>query len=405
MTRMTNRKDTAFRYMATRSKTDSKGKISPNQQSRNFRKFFENFLFLDFLNLILKNKKKLIVEKYKTYVRIRITDENDTRFIPPAVLDSPEAMVTDSSNYKVTVTAENEPFSISVTRPDGAELFNTADGPLVYYDQFLQLTTRRAPSVYGFGETMHHQIQNDIDYVTQGVWARDESVAFDKNLYGHQPYSLALENDGRASGLLFFNAHPMDVVKTPEATLTFRAIGGQLDFFVFAGPSPEDVTRQYTSVIGRSYLFPYWSLGFQLCRWGYQNTKEVRDLIARNQQLGIPQDIQYVDIDYMDRQLDFTLDMDNYPDLPEFMVDTQKNSNMRWILIIDPAISADEHGDKAWQDEGKDYPTYTRGVDQNAYIKYGKDDGHKEEILLGKVWPFLPGQYPDRSNVVEGDGQ
>jgi alpha-glucosidase (family GH31 glycosyl hydrolase) len=41
-----------------------------------------------------------------------------------------------------------------------------------------------------------------------------------------------------------------------------------MDFFLFTGPTPEDVTRQYTHYFGRSYIFPYWSMGFQLCRNG-----------------------------------------------------------------------------------------------------------------------------------------
>ena len=41
---------------------------------------------------------------------------------------------------------------------------------------------------------------------------------------------------------------------TPQPTLTYRTIGGILDFYMFLGPEPETVVHQYTGVS------PYYSL-------------------------------------------------------------------------------------------------------------------------------------------------
>jgi alpha-glucosidase (family GH31 glycosyl hydrolase) len=45
-------------------------------------------------------------------------------------------------------------------------------------------------------------------------------------------------------------------------------IGGVLDIYVFLGPSPEDVIRQYHAVIGPPAMPPFWALGFHQCRCG-----------------------------------------------------------------------------------------------------------------------------------------
>lgn len=41
-----------------------------------------------------------------------------------------------------------------------------------------------------------------------------------------------------------------DVTFQPLPALTYRTIGGILDFYVFLGPTPELVTQQYTEVGG-----------------------------------------------------------------------------------------------------------------------------------------------------------
>jgi alpha-glucosidase (family GH31 glycosyl hydrolase) len=74
----------------------------------------------------------------------------------------------------------------------------------------------------------------------------------------------------------------------PNPGLTFRTIGGILEFFVFLGPEPESVVKQYSDVIGRTFMPPYFALGFQLSRWGYKNTGEIRQVIDRTRSVNIP---------------------------------------------------------------------------------------------------------------------
>ena len=74
----------------------------------------------------------------------------------------------------------------------------------------------------------------------------------------------------------------------PNPGLTFRAIGGMLEFFFFLGPEPESVVKQYSEVIGRTFMPPYFALGFQLSRWGYRNTSNIEAANNRTRELQIP---------------------------------------------------------------------------------------------------------------------
>jgi alpha-glucosidase (family GH31 glycosyl hydrolase) len=61
-----------------------------------------------------------------------------------------------------------------------------------------------------------------------------------------------------------------EVILQPAPAVTFRTLGGLLDFFIFLGPSPQKVIQQYTEVVGKPHMPPYWGLGFHLCRYVFR---------------------------------------------------------------------------------------------------------------------------------------
>lgn len=52
-----------------------------------------------------------------------------------------------------------------------------------------------------------------------------------------------------------------EIVLQPTPAITYRSVGGILDFYFFLGPTPSDVVAQYLDVVGLPELPPYWSLG------------------------------------------------------------------------------------------------------------------------------------------------
>ena len=71
--------------------------------------------------------------------------------------------------------------------------------------------------------------------------------------------------DGSAHGVLLLNSNGMDMVIT-DTQLQFRVIGGMVDLFVLAGPTPAAVMEQLTRIVGRPAMPPFWSLGFHQCK-------------------------------------------------------------------------------------------------------------------------------------------
>ncbi|NXG31947.1 SUIS protein, partial [Dromaius novaehollandiae] len=176
-----------------------------------------------------------------------------------------------------------------------------------------------------------------------------------------------------------------DVSLSPNPSLTFRTIGGILDFYVFLGPTPENVVQQYTEAIGRPHMPAYWSLGFQLSRWGYGSIDVLKETVDRMHYYDIPYDVQHSDIDYMERRLDFTYDKENYAGLPEY-IQQLKEEGMHYVLILDPFISKDE--------EPGTYKPYDLGEEMGVWVN--NSDGVTPAV--GKAFPDGHSVFPDYTN-------
>ncbi|XP_063023459.1 sucrase-isomaltase, intestinal isoform X1 [Melospiza melodia melodia] len=309
-------------------------------------------------------------------LQFKIYDYQNSRYEVPVPLNLPSSPSSSSQERLYDVSVQIKPFGIQVRRKStGTVIWNSALPTFTFSDMFIQISTRLASQyVYGFGEHEHRNFRHNMSWNTWGMFTRDQPPTYKLNSYGFHPFYMALEEDGNAHGVLLLNSNAMDVTFQPTPALTYRTIGGILDFYMVLGPTPELVVQEYTQLIGRPVMPPYWSLGFQLCRYGYANDSEVAQVVQEMKAAQIPHDVQYVDIDYMERNLDFTLSP-RFARLPA-LVNEIKADGMRFIIILDPAISANE----------TNYPAFTRGVEQDIFVQWP----NSKEILYSKVWSFLP---------------
>ncbi|XP_014903912.1 lysosomal alpha-glucosidase [Poecilia latipinna] len=293
---------------------------------------------------------------------------------------------TEAYTQDVLYTTEfqHDPFGFIVRRKsNGRVLMNTTVAPLLFADQYLQLSTSLASSlVSGLGEH-YTSLVLDLNWTSWTLWNRDMAPHADVNLYGSHPFYIVQEEDGLAHGVFLLNSNAIEVILQPTPALTWVSTGGILDLYIFLGPDPQSVIRQYLQVIGYPMMPPYWSLGFHLCRWGYTTTNATRMVAQRMHSANFPMDVQWNDLDYADKRRVFTFDPVRFGDLPDMVQEFHKKG-MKYILILDPGISSTSPPGT--------YPPFENGVKRDVFIKNATGD-----ILIGKVWPG-PTAFPDFTN-------
>lgn len=326
-------------------------------------------------------------------LRLEVMQETDSRLhftIRDSVISRYEVPLETPPAYShalaplYSLEFSPNPFGLIVRRSLGGQvLLNTSVAPLFFADQFLQLSTSLpTPYITGLAEHLS-PLMLSTSWTKITLWNRDMAPSPSGNLYGSHPFYLVMEEGGTAHGVFLLNSNAMDVVLQPGPALTWRTTGGILDMYVFLGPDPQSVVRQYLDVVGYPAMPPYWGLGFHLCRWGYTSTNSTRQAVQNMTSAGFPLDVQWNDLDYMDARRDFTFNQDGFRDLPA-MVQELHDSGRRYVMLVDPAISS--------SGPPGSYRPYDEGLRRGVFITNGTG-----EPLVGEVWPG-PCVFPDFSN-------
>lgn len=225
--------------------------------------------------------------------------------------------------------------------------------------------------VFGLGETTRGMDKRGcrlISYNSDNMRHRPDTLS----LYGSHNFIIVT---GAEHWGFFFDTparviYEIDVQSS--GLVDVHCESSDLTVYSIRGDSAKNVAEQFLGIIGRSYIPPLWAFGFGQSRWGYKTKRDFRAVADGYQKNGIPLDYICMDIDYMDRYIDFTFHPKRFPDFPDFRQEMM-DRGIRLVPIVDAGIKI-EPGN----------PVYEEGVAKNYFCK-NKEGGD----FQAAVWPGM----------------
>ncbi len=234
--------------------------------------------------------------------------------------------------------------------------------------------------VYGLGETVRGINKRGWIYISNN----SDDPVHDENktsLYASQNFLIV--DDGKDCFGIFIDnpgSVTFDIGYTDAGVMSIHPEYNDTTFYLINGNNPLEIVRSFRELIGKSYVPPVWAFGYGQSRWGYKTADDIREVAKRYKELGIPLDMIYMDIDYMQDFKDFTVNPERFPDFENF-VKEMKNEGIHLVPIIDAGVKIEEG-----------YDVYEEGKTKGYFCK--KENG---EELVAAVWPGKV-HFPDFLN-------
>ena len=234
------------------------------------------------------------------------------------------------------------------------------------------LTINLAPDdiVYGLGENIGGINKRGRKYISNCTDDPNQTESR-HSLYAAHNFAVI---DGENICMGLFIDYPsivtFDIAFTDKDVMTIEVDEADYDLYIIEGKSPLEIIGEFRKIIGESYIAPKWAFGYIQSRWGYINEEDVREVVSGHRDNHLPLDGICMDIDYMTRYEDFTINEERFPDFADFVAE-MKHDNIHLIPIIDAGVKIEDG-----------YEIYEEGVKNNYFCKDA--DGND---FVAAVWP------------------
>ena len=150
--------------------------------------------------------------------------------------------------------------------------------------------------------------------------------------------------------------------------------GGIIDLFLFSDLNYYNQLNKVSQITGFSKLVPLFVFGYHQCKWGYKDLDDMENVTRKFNELNIPYDVIWFDIDHTNEKKYFTWDPKNFSN-PEKLLNRIKDEKRYFVTIIDPHIKKCDN-----------YEIADILKKNDCFIKIKNKDNQLENFI-GYCWP------------------
>lgn len=344
----------------------------------------------DIPRISLNSQHRLLVDNFTHQPTAEVPDHHTSTVATPSEEDSSLGDANPAHTEPIAEESPNAPPTDSQPDPspscDGcwSEDFQRHTDPKLRGPESvgMDISFPFANHIYGIPErTVNFSIGDTVDKLGQVISEPYRLYNLDVfefeldkplGLYGAVPFLYA-RNGKHSSGILWLNSAEtyVDVIESATGKDThWFSESGLVDTYIFPGPSPSDILKQYLFLTGKPAMPARFALGYHQCRWNYRDEEDVRAVDAGFDEHDIPYDVLWLDIEHTDGKRYFTWDKERFPD-PTGLQEHLGKRGRKMVTIVDPHVKRD-----------KKYSIHKLGLEKNLYVN--KPDGSPYD---GWCWP------------------
>lgn len=243
----------------------------------------------------------------------------------------------DSTNDAITLTTSR--MKITITRKDGAILYDDSSGNKLFGDDKRTLT----PVVVNGEKTYHAELASGLWDSTEAFYGLGQHQAGVWNYHG-EAVDLVQNNTNisvpffvstRGYGILWNNtSRSLFDNRFPHALYLTSDVADTVDYYFFYGPDFDRIIAAYRELTGEAPLFGKWAYGFWQCKNRYDSQAELLNIAKKYRDLRIPLDNIVQDWFWWNTMGDPVFNK-NYPD-PKAMIAQLHNEHVHIMFSFWP---------------------------------------------------------------------
>lgn len=195
-------------------------------------------------------------------------------------------------------------------------------------------------------------------------------------------------------GFLWHNPAIGRVSFSADRTIWSAESSSQLDYYITAGETPEEISFNYANAVGFAPMPPEYGLGFWQCKLRYYNQEQLLSVAREYKRRNIPIDVIVCDFFHWPYCGDFRFDEEYFPD-PKAMVDELRSMGIE--LMVSVWTNAAYHSENFSEYSDKNYLVSLNNGFQNTHRMM--DDSlvldFTNEKVRKNVWAKLKRNYYD----------
>lgn len=138
-------------------------------------------------------------------------------------------------------------------------------------------------------------------------------------------------------GFFWHNPSVGHVTFGKNVTEWFASSTLQMDYWITAGSTPDEIVRSYAAVTGTVPMMPEYGLGFWQCKLRYWNQEQLLQVAREYKRKKLPLDVIVCDFFHWPKMGDFRFEEEFFPD-PEAMVQELKELGIELMVSVWPQI-------------------------------------------------------------------